>query len=354
MWRQDDLFVQLNSSSLTPYPLDDGLAGVDRVRRESGPAPIVVPACPLMHGTALFITIGLLIAGGSSVLLESAGFDPVELFDTIERERANGVVIVGDAFARPMVTALDEHPGRWDLSSLLLIYSSGVMWSEPVKEALLAHHPGMALADLLGSSEALGMAKSVSGGSRAAATATFELSPDAVVIADDNRLVEPGSGVIGRVGMRGRVPVGYYKDPEKTARTFPVIDGVRYTVPGDYATVEADGSITLLGRGSVVINTGGEKVFPEEVEEAMKTFEGVRDAVAVGVPDDRFGETVAGVIELEPGATVDDAALVAHVKAKLASYKAPRHLVVVDSIGRAANGKVDYPRLKRLAAERLS
>jgi fatty-acyl-CoA synthase len=353
MWRQDDLFVKLNAAGLSPYPLDDGLAAITRARGAGGAGAVVVPACPLMHGTALFITIGLLLGGGTAVLLEHPGFDPEELFDTVEREKVAAVIIVGDAFARPMVDALDEHPDRWDLSSLLLIYSSGVMWSEPVKEALLAHHPGMFLADLLGSSEALDMAKSMSGGSDAAATATFELSSDAVVIGDDDRFVVAGSGEIGRLGMSGRVPVGYYKDPEKSARTFPVIDGVRYTIPGDYATVEADGSITLLGRGSVVINTGGEKVFPEEVEEAMKTFDGVRDAVAVGVPDARFGEVVTGLVELEPGATLDEAALVAHVKSTIASFKAPRHVLVVDTIGRAANGKVDYRRLKDLAIERL-
>jgi fatty-acyl-CoA synthase len=353
MWRQDDVFVKLNSAGVQPYELDTDLAGLSQQRRDRGVGPRAVPACPLMHGTGLFITIGNLSIGGTAVLLEDRRFDPVELFDLVEREQVNGVIIVGDAFAKPMVRALDANPGRWDLSSLLLIYSSGVMWSEPVKEALLAHHPGMVLADVLGSSEALGMARSTSGGGTAEATATFRLSDDAVVLTDDNRLVEPGSGAIGRVGMRGRVPVGYYKDPEKSARTFPVVDGVRYTVPGDYATVEADGKITLLGRGSVVINTGGEKVFPEEVEEAMKTFDGVRDAVAVGVPDDRFGEAVTGVVELEPGATVDEAALVAHVKGRLASFKAPKHLVVVDTIGRAPNGKVDYRRLKELALERL-
>jgi fatty-acyl-CoA synthase len=354
MWRQDDLFVNLNGAGLQPYSLDGDLATIGAERAERGPGPSALPACPLMHGTALFITIGLLIGGGSSVLLEQRAFDPVELFDVVEREHVNGVIIVGDAFARPMVKALDEHPDRWDLSSLLLIYSSGVMWSEPVKEALLAHHPAMVLADLLGSSEALGMAKSVSGGSKAAATATFELSEDAVVLTDDNRVVQAGSGEIGRVALKGRVPVGYYKDPEKSARTFPEIDGVRYTVPGDYATVEADGSITLLGRGSVVINTGGEKVFPEEVEEAMKTYPGVRDAVAVGVPDERFGEAVTGVVELEPGAAVDGRSLRDHVKQHLAAYKAPHHVVVVDTIGRAPNGKVDYRRLKDLAIGELA
>ncbi|MCU1377044.1 MAG: fatty-acid--CoA ligase [Acidimicrobiales bacterium] len=354
MWRQDDLFVNLNAAGLQPYSVDGGLEKMGSERAAWGAGPRAVPACPLMHGTALFITIGLLTAGGSSILLEKRNFDATELFDVVDREKVNGVIIVGDAFARPMVKALDEHPGRWDLSSLLLIYSSGVMWSEPVKEALLAHHPNMALADLLGSSEALGMAKSVSGGTKAAATATFELSDDAVVLTDDNRVVQAGSGEIGRVALKGRVPVGYYKDPEKSARTFPVIDGVRYTVPGDYATVEADGSITLLGRGSVVINTGGEKVFPEEVEEAMKTFDGVRDAVAVGVPDERFGEAVTGVVELDPGASVDAGALREHVKRHLAAFKAPHNVVVVDTIGRAANGKVDYRRLKELAIEHLA
>lgn len=354
MWRQDDLFVKLNEASMQPYDLDGGVEGIEQQRLSFGRGPSALPACPLMHGTGLLITIGLLSGGGSCVLLPTRQFDAAELFDTIDREKVNGVIIVGDTFARPMVAALDANPGRWDLSSLLLVYSSGVMWSEPVKQRLLEHHPHLILADLLGSSEALGMAKSVSGGNRSAATATFELSPGAVVLTDDNRIVEAGSAEIGRVALSGRVPVGYYKDPEKSARTFPVVDGVHYSVPGDYATVEADGSIKLLGRGSVVINTGGEKVFPEEVEEAMKTFPGVRDAIAVGVPDDRFGEAVAGVVEVEPGSTVDAAGLREHVKQRLASFKAPRHVVVVDTIDRAPNGKADYRRIKELATERVA
>ena len=354
MWRQDDVFVSLNEAGVQPYDLSDGIEGIARQRKEKGLGPSAIPCCPLMHGTGLFITIALLSIGGSAVLLEERTFDPVELFDTTEREKVNGITIVGDAFARPMVDALDANPGRWDLSSLLIIYSSGVMFSEATKQALLRHHPNMIIADLLSSSEALGMAKSVSGGSRAASTATFTLSDKAIVLSDDGRILEAGSDEIGRIALGGRVPVGYYKDPERSARTFPVVDGVRYSVPGDYATIAADGTITLLGRGSVVINTGGEKVFPEEVEEAMKTYPGVRDAVAVGVPHPRFGESVTGIVELDAGRTVDDAALVEHVKGRLAHYKAPRHVLVVDTIGRAANGKVDYARLKELATERLA
>src|SRR3954465_10740677 len=226
------------------------------------------------------------------------------------------------------------------------------MWSEPVKEALLKHHPKMILADSLGSSEAVGMGASQSTGETAADTAKFSLGPNAVVVSEDGKVLGPGGG-IGRLGVKGRTPVGYYKDEVKSAATFPVIDGVRYSLPGDFAQIEADGTITLLGRGSVVINTGGEKVFPEEVEEVLKLHPSVRDAVAVAVPDEKFGEVVTAVVEPEPGATIDDAEIIAHVKSKLAAFKAPKHVVVVDTIGRAPNAKVDYKRLKALAIERV-
>jgi fatty-acyl-CoA synthase len=207
----------------------------------------------------------------------------------------------------------------------------------------------MMLLDALGSSEAVGMGMNMSAGDSAAQTAKFTKGALAVVITDDGRLVEPGSGEIGRVGVKGLVPIGYYKDPEKSAATFPVIDGVRYSLPGDWATVEADGTITLLGRGSVCINSGGEKIFPEEVEEALKLHESVRDAVVVGVPDEKWGEAVTGLVELVPGATFDEAALIAHVKSRIAAYKAPKRVLTIDTVGRAPNGKVDYKRLKSVA-----
>jgi 3-oxocholest-4-en-26-oate---CoA ligase len=354
MWRQDDVFALMNSASPTAYPADATLDDVRRLRRENGPGFRATPACPLMHGTGAFVSIGVFTGGGCLVLLPSRSFDAEELFDVIAAEQVNAAVIVGDTFAKPMVRVLDAEPDRWDISTLVMIYSSGVMWSEPVKQGLLRHNPNMLLIDALGSSEAVGMGTNISAGTDAARTARFTLGENAVVITDGGRFVEPGSGELGRVGIKGRVPVGYYKDPEKSQATFPEIDGVRYSIPGDYATVEADGSVTLLGRGSVCINTGGEKVFPEEVEEAMKTFPGVRDAVAVGVPDDKFGEAVTGVVELEPDATVDAADLIGHVRTTLAPFKAPKHIVVVETIGRAPNAKVDYKRLKQLAAERLA
>lgn len=344
MWRQDDLAVKMTSTLGNPL-LDDGTVA-DLVPRFAAPPPPFLPACPQMHGTGNFPCLSAFCGGGSIVTLTRRTFDPIELLDTIEREAVGTVSIVGDAFAKPILRALDAMPGRWDLSSLVGMVSSGVMWSKETKEGLLRHHPSMLLLDAFSSSEALGMGSSVSGAGRAAETAKFTLSPESIVIDEQNRPIVPGSGEIGRLAVGGRQPVGYYKDPEKTTRTFLEIDGRRYSCPGDFATVEADGSITLLGRGSVCINTGGEKVFPEEVEEALKRHPAIADAVVVGIPDDTFGEVVTGVVEARDGVAVDESEVIAHVRRGLAAYKSPKRIVVVGSIGRAPNGKVDYQRLK--------
>lgn len=352
MWRQDDLFRTLVSQMNPMYR--DSEADAELVRQSVTQAgPIGLPACPLMHGTGLYTQLIVLSLGGSTVTLVNRRFDVEEMFDTIESEKVNQIAIVGDAFGRPMLKALDENPGRWDLSSLFLVASSGVMWSEQIKQGLLKHHPGMLLVDAFSSSEAVGMGQSVSSGASTSHTAKFTLGENTIVVTEDGRRVEPGSDEIGRVAVGGFQPVGYYKDPEKSAATFIEIDGKRYSCPGDYAKVEADGSLTLLGRGSVVINTGGEKVFPEEVEEVLKTHASVRDAVAVGVPDERFGEIVAAVVEAADGADVDADDVITHVRSKLAAYKAPKQVLVVSTIGRAPNGKVDYKRLKAEATDRL-
>jgi len=212
----------------------------------------------------------------------------------------------------------------------------------------------MLLVDAFSSSEAIGMGNSVSSGGSAARTARFSLGPDVRVIDTDGRDVVPGSGRSGVLALGGRIPLGYYKDEAKTAATFRTIDGTRYSVPGDYAEVGEDGSIHLLGRGSVCINTGGEKVYPEEVEEVVKTIAGVRDAVVVGIPDERFGEEIVAVVELAAG-TPDDSVspedVIAHVKARLAGYKAPRRVRFVPTIGRSPAGKVDYARHRSETAE---
>ncbi|HEV3225723.1 MAG TPA: acyl-CoA synthetase [Acidimicrobiales bacterium] len=351
MWRQHDLFVTLNPPSGLDYGRTPDL---DKVRELcTQPGLIALPAAPLMHGTGMFTSLSAMTAGGSIVTLENRSFDPSELLDVIEREGVAAIAWVGDAFGKPVLRALDDQPGKWDISSLRLITSSGVMWSEETKQGLLGHHAGMLLADAFSSSEALGMGTSISHAGGTSHTAKFALGENARVLTDDGRDVVPGSGEAGRVAVRGVTPVGYYKDEEKSARTFIEIDGARYSIPGDYATVEADGTLNLLGRGSVCINTGGEKVFPEEVEEVLKLHPDVIDAVAVGVPDDKFGEAITAVVEAAPGSTVDESDVITHVKSKLAAYKAPKRVVVVDSIERAPNGKVDYKGVRARALEAL-
>ncbi len=351
MWRQDDLY-RVFALSMGGDPGKPDSEVVAR-RMKSSPPPIGLPACPLMHGTGAITAFQVMCLGGAIVTLEGRHFDPEELLDAVEREKVNSLSIVGDAFAKPILRALDENPGRWNLSSLRMIISSGVMWSKQTKEGLLKQNPGMMLVDAFSSSEALGMGQSVSAGGEAEVTARFRLGERARVIRDDGTDVEPGSGEVGMVALKGPNPIGYYKDPEKTARTFRVIDGERYVVPGDFATVEADSTIRLLGRGSVCINTGGEKVFPEEVEEVLKEHPAVKDAVAVGVPDERFGEAVTAVVELEPGAGVRAEELVGHAKSRIASYKAPRHVLFVETVGRAPSGKVDYKAVRELALKEL-
>ena len=345
MWRQDDLFALINATAPVRYPEEGGLDDVRRMLVKPGPPHI--PAAPLMHGTGSFSSFSVLSSGGSVVTLTGRHFDAVELLDTIEREHVRSLAIVGDAFAKPLLSALDAEPDRWDVSSLRVLTSSGVMFSAAAKAGLLRHMPRLIIADTLGSSEAIGMATSVSTADGGAGTAVFTVGPTTRVITEDGRDVVPGSGDVGLMAQRGRVPVGYYKDEAKSARTFRVLDGVRWSVPGDWATVEADGTLRLLGRGSQCINTGGEKVYPEEVEEVLKTYPGIVDAACVGVPDERFGEVVVALVEAT--GTVDGPAAIAHVKGLLAGYKAPRRVVQVPTLGRAPNGKVDYAALRSLA-----
>ena len=355
MWRQDDLFAKLIDGGVRHYDVNGGIEGVRAALTANPGGATLLPACPLMHGTGAFTANTVLAEGGRVVLLESRRYDPVELLDTVEREGVNGLVIVGDPFSRPLIAALDAHPGTWNLSSLMMVISSGAMWSEQVKQELLAHHGSMLLVDAFSSSEALGMGVSVSGGGSAAKTASFALSPDVKVLSEDGlRELAPGSEEIGLLAVGGRNPLGYYKDEDKSERTFKMIDGVRFSVPGDYAQVDADGSIHVLGRGSVCINSGGEKIFPEEVEEALKTHPAVQDAVVVGIPHQTYGEQIVAVVEPVDGSeTAAEAELIAHVKERLASYKAPRRVRTVATIGRAPNGKVDYKRHKAESEEEI-
>ncbi len=351
MWRQDDLFVRLNEAGFLRFPPEATIADVTRLIEESGQHPSLLPACPLMHGTGLFTSLRSLSEGGRVVLLAARQFDAHELVATLEARAVRGVVIVGDPFARPMLEVMCEHPGRYPLEALQIIGSSGAMWSEEVKQGLLEQIPHVMLADAFASSEALGMGNSVSVKGHLASTAHFTLGPHSQVVDETGRAVVAGSGQIGQLVLGGRNPLGYYKDPVKSAATFPVIDGVRCVVPGDMASVDAEGTIHLLGRGSQCINTAGEKVFPEEVEESLKTHPDVVDACVVGVSDPHFGQRVVAAVELHRGRQVSEHELIDHVKQRLASYKAPRAVRFVATIGRAVNGKMDYQRHQLEAAQ---
>jgi 3-oxocholest-4-en-26-oate---CoA ligase len=357
MWRQDDCFNVLGRGGhgLLQQPPIDSLEEI-RTRTVSV-VPVMLPACPLMHGTGQFSALITLAMGGCVVTNPNRSFHPEELWDIVERDSVTSLVIVGDAFAKPLLAALDANPGRWELGHLVMMSSSGVMWSQETKEGLLEHLPQIVLVDSYGSSEAVGLGASASTKGNAVTTATFQLGPTVHVFTDDNRRVEPGSEETGFVAISGFVPMGYYKDPEKSAKTFRTIEGVRYSVPGDFARVNADGTLQLLGRGSVCINTGGEKVFPEEVEEMLKLHDHVADAVCVGIPDERFGEVICAVIESPAEVSADafdHTGVMLAVSSRLAKYKTPRHIVLVDSIGRSPAGKVDYKHLTAIAKDRLN
>jgi 3-oxocholest-4-en-26-oate---CoA ligase len=354
MWRQDDLFNVLGGGGnllMDIPPLSSPAEAGERARAADPGA--MIAAAPLMHGTAQFTGIMTFTTGGTVACLPSRRFDADEFWDEAARLKATGAAIVGMAFAAPLLEALDRNPGRWDLSSFRRLGSSGVMWSMENKQGLLRHLPECVIFDSFGSSEAVGMGASTAAAGAPAETAKFMVGPNAGVFTEDGRRVTPGSGERGLVAVSGFLPIGYYKDPEKTARTFREFEGRRWSVPGDFATVEADGTLTLLGRGSQVVNTGGEKVFPEEVEEALKRYPGVRDAAVVGVPDARFGERICAVVDYagEPAPSLAD--LSAHVREHLAGYKAPRELVLAP-IARAPNGKLDYRSVRTLALERLA
>ncbi len=343
MWAQGDLWLLMGGGAPIGAPPLDGLdtllgliaAGEGRTRS------LILP--PQMHGTGLLTTLSALARGGSVVTLPSPGFAPLEALAACAAHAPDGMAIVGDAFARPLLAALDAGAGS--IASLRTIVSSGTMWSPEVKAGLIRHNPDVVLLDALSSSESLGIGVAVTSATSPGGAARFTAGPETIVVDDALRPVAPGE--TGRLARGGMNPLGYWKDEARSAATFPTIAGKRYSVAGDFARLEADGSITLLGRGSHCINTGGEKVFPEEVEEALKTHPGVDDALVFGVADDRWGQAVTAVVS-PPGSS--EAELLVHLRTCLAPYKAPKRIVAVTEVPRAPNGKADYARARELAA----
>jgi fatty-acyl-CoA synthase len=351
MWRNDDLYVALWQMGRPGTEPPDPLTTVRAGKR----AATALPACPLMHGTGLFITLSTLAGGGTVVLIDQVGLDPALIWGEVERNAVQVLTIVGDVFARPLLTALDAEPSRWDLSSLHAITSSGVTWSPEVKRALLDHLPEVTMLDSLGASEGLMSRSAATAGDEQIAAARFAVNDRVKVVTKDGHEVARDATEVGMVAVGGRIPLGYYKDPEKTAETFRNVEGVRYSIPGDYATVDPDGTVRLLGRGSATVNTGGEKVYPEEVELTLRENAGVFDCVVVGVPDERFGETVVALVQVTDGETTDEAGLREFCRSRgLAGYKIPRRILFTDTLRRAPNGKADYQLLRKMAADLLS
>jgi 3-oxocholest-4-en-26-oate---CoA ligase len=345
LWRQEDIF----RAALYPRPSASWEEVVAHARQSDMRA---LPAPPFMHGAAHWVAFNMWFVGATVVVQSHPDrLDPADIWSTVARERVSALTVVGDAFGRPLADELRR--GGYDVSSLRLLTSGGAILTAATKRELLELLPGVRLLDALGSSESGAQAHNASRDSGSAETGRFALAPGNLVLREDlSGPLAPGSGEHGWLARSGAIPLGYLRDPEKSAKTFPVIDGVRYAVPGDRAMLEADGRLRLLGRDSVTINTGGEKVFAEEVEHALKHHPAVYDAVVVGTPHVRWGQQVTAVVRLRAGESPSEEALLAVARAHVAAYKLPKRFVFVDEIRRSPSGKADYRWAKEAALER--
>ena len=341
VWRHEDVFYALGgginptTNERVSDPSDLAARGL-----ASGFQLTSLPIAPLMHGASQWSVMGSSFQGNRVVLVSR--FDPDQVWRLVEREKVNLLFITGDAMARPLIEAVDG--AAYDTSSLFALASTAAVFSPSVKDQFLDRFPNLVVSDAVGASEtgANGHIQVSRGHTAMKGGPTVNAVTGTVVLDDDLNELAPGSGVIGKIARRGHIPLGYYNDPVKTAETFVSANGTRYSMPGDFALVEADGTITLLGRGSVSINSGGEKIYPEEVEAAVKSHPAVWDATVVGVPDDRWGQRVVAVVSLRPGASLELAGLQDHCRQTIAGYKVPRALELVDEVVRSPSGKPDY------------
>ena len=351
VWTHGNLFDSQLFSIYGSLPVDRPTT-LDEVTaiaaREDLPRTVCLPLPPMMHATALFNVMNAMVLGGTVVFLSHARLDPVSAVRTIEEHGVTRLVIAGNAIAAPLVEVLDSGAGA-DVSSLNTVLSSGMVWSDELKERFLVHAPRATLIDILGSSEGGPFAYGVVRGPDDLPCRP-RLAPGAVVLSPDLTPVEEVGGT-GMLAYRGAMPLGYHEDPVRTAETYPVVDGVRHVMPGDWVRVLGDGYVEMLGRGSGVVNTGGEKVFPGEVEKVLLELPGVVDAVVVGMPDPRWGEVVTAVVVAAPGVRITAESVQEHVGARLAGYKKPRRVHVLDELQRSPSGKVDMHRLRRRLTE---
>jgi acyl-CoA synthetase (AMP-forming)/AMP-acid ligase II len=338
LWRHEDIWRALGGgiNFVTGEYLADEWTQAEQAKAGS---LVRLPAAPLVHGAAQWATFGSLFCGSPVVFVPQ--FDAHEVWKAVRKHKVQVLTIVGDAMARPLIEAYTQ--GGYDASSLVALSSHAALFSQSVKQEFLKQLPNLVITDAIGASESgfTGMGL-VSKDVDYSAGPRVNFGSEAVLLDDDGNLVAAEPGAVGRIGRKGPVPIGYYKDPEKTKTLFEEVDGVRYVVPGDYARYEEDGTVTLLGRGSQCVNTGGEKVYPEEVEGALKSHPDVFDALVIGIPDDRLGQRVAAVIQPRPGTSPDFASIEAHVRTEVAGYKVPRTLWLAEEIGRTPSGKPDY------------
>jgi len=350
-WRQEDVFFALGQGidALTGERAEHDKSLAAKAP-DSGLVFCIIP--PLMHGAAQWGTMGQHFQGNTIVLVPK--FSAAAVWELIEQEKCNSILITGDAMGRPLIEHLEAHP-EIDASSLVSVSSSAAVFSVTVKDRFLERFEHLIITDSIGSSESgfngmtmVGKGQTmISGGGP-----TVTPGPDVVIFDEEMNVIEPGDETVGKIGRTGNIPLGYHKDEAKTAATFVVApDGTRYAIPGDWAKYEGTDKITLLGRGSVSINSGGEKIFPEEVEQALKDHPSVFDCLVVGVPDERWGQRVAAVVEFREGMETDLEDLVGHARTLVAGYKVPRELHVVDQVRRSPSGKPDYPWAKDLASQ---
>jgi acyl-CoA synthetase (AMP-forming)/AMP-acid ligase II len=346
IWRHEDIWRVLGGGIdfMTGIPMEDEWAQSRRGQELGGMVRLCL--APLIHGNAQWAALAALFAGDTVVLVPQ--FDAHEIWRVIQRRKVNVVILIGDAMARPLIEAHAE--GGFDASSLFAISSSGALFSPTVKEQYLKLLPNVMITDSIGSSETgfAGIAF-VTAGAEESDGPRVTPGPQTIVVDDCGRPAV--AGTIGRLARGGNVPLGYYKDPAKTAELFVEVDGVRYSMPGDFARLELDGTITLLGRGNTCVNTGGEKVFPDEVEGALKSHPDIFDAVVIGVPDEVLGQRVAAIVQPRTGRTPDLASVEAYVRQQVAGYKVPRSVWLVEEISRTPSGKADYRWAQRYAEE---
>ena len=344
LWRNADAVVECFGGSKTAQTLEEFIAEANGGLR-------ALPSPPFMHGAGHWIAMRTWLSGGTIIVQSQPDrLDADDIWGLIEREKANFLLIVGDAFARPLLDGLAANKDR-DLSSLLSILSGGAPLSAHLKVEFLQHLPWVMMVDGLGSSEAGGQLSQVSAGD-SATTGTFPLAPQNHILSEDfTRVLEPGHEELGWLAKSGRLALGYLHDEQKTKRTYPVVDGVRYVVPGDRARVTADLMIELHGRDSVTINSGGEKIFAEEVEAAVKAHPSVYDCVVAGRPSERWGNEVVAIVRLKDGHSVDEQALLTEAENHIARYKLPKKFVFVNEILRSPAGKADYRWAKQTAID---